>query len=108
MTQVPYKDIMIKIIEIFFPDAKIYLFGSYARGDNRAGSDIDIAIDVGRKLTLDELSMIKSLISALPMAQKVDVVCMHRIPEKMKDIILRDGKLWKPLELKKNEEILSQ
>jgi len=95
MDEIKYKDLMIKIIEMFFPEAKIYLFGSYARGDNRWGSDIDIAIDAGRKLTLREKGMISSQLAALPMAQTVDVVCMHCIPEQMKQTILREGVVWK-------------
>lgn len=93
---IKFKDEIIKIIEIFLPTAKIYLFGSYARGENRPGSDIDIALDAGRELTLKELSMVKNLISALPMAPTVDVVCMHRIPPTMKEIILKEGVVWKP------------
>ena len=37
-----YKIKIIKIVEIFFPHAKIFLFGSYARGDYSTQSDIDI------------------------------------------------------------------
>lgn len=39
------KEQIIKVIEIFFPEAKVYLFGSRARGDNSETFDIDIAID---------------------------------------------------------------
>lgn len=95
MNEIKYKNDIIKIIEIYFPDAKIYLFGSYARGDNRAGSDIDLAIDAGRRLTLEELRNPKRLIDALPMAQTFDLVCMHRIPDKMRENILREGVMWK-------------
>ncbi len=95
MKEIKFKREIIKIVEIYLSEAKIYLFGSYARGDNQWGSDIDIALDVGRKITLKELRDIQRLISALPMAQKVDVVCMHRIPEKMKENILREGIVWK-------------
>jgi len=28
MDEIRYKDLMIKIVEMFFPDAKVYLFGS--------------------------------------------------------------------------------
>lgn len=94
-SSIKFQEEMIKIIGIFFPQAKIYLFGSYARGTNKPGSDIDIAIDNEKKLTIHELSLIKNLISALPMAQTVDVVCMHTIPEKMKEIILKEGIIWK-------------
>ena len=37
---------IIKVIEIFFPEAKIYLFGSRARGTNRPMADIDVDIDI--------------------------------------------------------------
>ncbi len=46
MNKIP-KDKIIKVIEIFYPNAKIYLFGSRARGTNEEQSDIDIAIDAG-------------------------------------------------------------
>jgi predicted nucleotidyltransferase len=95
MEEIKYKDVIIKIIEIYFPTAKIYLFGSYARGTNQWGSDIDIAIDVGRPLTLFELQDPARLIDALPMAQKVDLVDLNRVPDKMRQAILQEGVPWK-------------
>lgn len=95
MNEFKFKREIIKIIEIYFPNAKIYLFGSYARGDNRPGSDLDIAIDAGRPLTLQEIANPKRLIEALPMAQTVDVVCLHSIPAEMRSAILKEGILWK-------------
>lgn len=50
--QLNHKPNIIKIIMAFYPNAKIYLFGSYATGKQKAGSDIDIAIDTGKQLTL--------------------------------------------------------
>lgn len=95
MTEIKRKDEMIKIIEIYFPDAKIYLFGSYARGDNRSSSDIDIAIDAGRRLTLEEIRNPWRLLDALPIAQTVDLVDINRVPEDMKQRILKEGVRWK-------------
>lgn len=95
MDEIKYKDTMIKIIHMFLPKAKIYLFGSYAQGTNRPGSDIDIAVDNGKQLTLEELKNIKRLIDALPISQKVDVVDLNRVPVEMRDAILRDGIIWK-------------
>ncbi len=54
------KEQIIKVIEIFFPDAKIYLFGSRAKGTHHERSDIDIAIDVGRLMTMTERGQINS------------------------------------------------
>jgi predicted nucleotidyltransferase len=89
------KEKIIKIIEIFFPDAKIYLFGSRARGDNTERSDIDIAIDAGRRISLTEKGQMLSMIDALNIPQKTDLVDINRAPEALKNNILKEGILWK-------------
>jgi len=43
-----YKDKILGILTVLFPTAKIYLFGSRARGTHSDRSDIDIAIDEGK------------------------------------------------------------
>lgn len=96
MAELIYKDAIIKIIAAFYPDAKIYLFGSYARGTEAAGSDIDIAVDVGKRLGLHEWSFLWNLLDALPTVQKIDLICMHSIPEDMRQGILKEGVVWKP------------
>jgi predicted nucleotidyltransferase len=96
MVELEHKESIIKIITAFYPDAKIYLFGSYARGTAKQGSDIDIAIDTGRRLNLHEWQFLWNLLDALPTVQKIDLVDMHRIPEAMQKSILKDGVVWKP------------
>ena len=93
--ELEHKSNIIKIITAFYPDAKIYLFGSYARGTAKQGSDIDIAIDVGKRLNLHEHQFLWNLLDALPTAQKIDLVDMHKIPETMRDNILTKGVAWK-------------
>lgn len=90
-----YKTKIIKIIEIFFPDAKIYLYGSRVRGDYDEQSDIDIAIDNGKKLPLTEHGQIISMIEHLNIPLNVDVVDFHKIPEEVRKNILKEGILWK-------------
>jgi predicted nucleotidyltransferase len=96
METIRYKDAIIKIIEIFLPEAKIFLFGSYVHGTNKIGSDIDIAIDAGRFLTFVEHNNIIRLCDALDMSERVDIVDMHSIPEQMRKDILQKGIVWKP------------
>jgi predicted nucleotidyltransferase len=91
--QIP-KDKIIKVIEIFFPDAKIYLFGSRATGQFDERSDVDIAIDVGQPMPLHTRGQINSMIEALNVSQKVDIVDFHRVPQALKDNILK-GVAWK-------------
>jgi len=95
MGEIRQKDMIIKIIAMLIPEARIYLFGSYARQQPKIGSDIDIAVDASRRLTLAELKNAIRLIGALPIAQRVDVVDFHRVPEGMRKSILAEGILWK-------------
>jgi len=90
-----YQTKIIKVIEIFFPNAKIYFFGSRARGDFDERSDFDIAIDIGQRMPITQRGQIMSMIDALNIIQKVDIVDFHAIPEKMQKIILTEGIVWK-------------
>lgn len=89
------KEKIVKVIEIFFPNAKIYLFGSRARGNFNERSDIDIAIDTGTQIDLVVKGQINSMIEALNIPQKTDLVDFHRAPQSLKDNILKEGILWK-------------
>jgi len=90
-----YKKRIIKIIEIFFPQAKIYLFGSRARGDYDERSDFDIAIDAGEKISLVERGQIMSMIDALNIPQYVDMVDFNAVAQDMKDRIIKEKIVWK-------------
>jgi uncharacterized protein len=95
MQNIEQKNQIIKVIEIFFPQAKIYLFGSRARGDYSEVSDIDIAIDAGNQISMTQKGQIMSMIDALNIPQKVDVVDFNRAPNALKENILKEGILWK-------------
>ena len=59
---------------------RVYLFGSYARGDNGEGSDIDLRIDSGRIRTLWQLSGFRlAIIDNLN--AKVDVLTTNSLDE---------------------------
>lgn len=49
----------------YSPNAKIYLFGSRARGTHKVTSDIDIALDAGRKLDMLELAQARNVLECL-------------------------------------------
>lgn len=95
MDPIEHKDKIITIISMFYPEAKIYLFGSYARGDATRASDLDIAIDNKEKISIITREQIKSMIDALNLLQTVDVVDFQRVPKTMQDNILKEGILWK-------------
>lgn len=89
------KNKIIKVIEIFFPEAKIYLFGSRAKNKHQENSDIDIAIDAGAPISITEKGQINSMIDALNIPQKVDLVDFQRAPQPLKENILGEGIVWK-------------
>lgn len=95
MAEIKGQEKIVKIIDMFFPHAKIYLFGSYARGDARRGSDIDIAIDNTTRLPLLEKSQIKSMIDALNLVQNVDLSDFQVLPADLQEKILTEGIVWK-------------
>jgi uncharacterized protein len=86
---------MIKLLAVLFPESKIYLFGSRARGDYKVNSDIDIAIDIGRKITSLEIAEAQNIIEALNIPQTVDLVDLQAVPGEMKNVILKEAIVWK-------------
>lgn len=89
------KEQMIRLLEALHPGVKIYLFGSRARGTARATSDVDLALDIGRPMQLHEIGQARELIYVLYIPYKVDIVDMQSVPEKLREIILREGIVWK-------------
>jgi predicted nucleotidyltransferase len=53
------KQKIIAVISALIPDAKIYLFGSRARGTNAGRADIDIALDAGKPLLQRDVDEVK-------------------------------------------------
>lgn len=68
---------------------KAYLFGSYARGDANADSDIDIAVDMQASADLLDLIRFKQNIEASLMT-KVDVTTKRSITPQLKTYIEPD------------------
>lgn len=92
-----YKERIIAIISMFLPKARIFLFGSRARGDNTQWSDIDIAIDNGEKIPRVVHAQIIHMIDVLNIPQKVDVVDFSSLSDSMKNNITKEGIVWKNL-----------
>lgn len=90
-----YKDLILKAINYHFENAKVILFGSRARGTNRPGSDIDLAIDIGMPIKLHDMSRARKTLENIPLALDIDIVDMHNIPNELKQIILTEGIVWK-------------
>lgn len=91
-----YKDKMLALLVALFPTAKIYLFGSRARGTHSSSSDVDIAIDNGAPIKpMRRVGEASEVLNALYLPFKVDVVDFHTVTPNMRQLIIEDGIVWK-------------
>lgn len=74
--------------------AKVYLFGSRAKGASGRFSDIDIAILPEQPLPADTLSAIRELLEESQVLYRVDLVDLSQADEEFRQKIIREGILW--------------
>lgn len=89
------QDIIVKLLTTLFPNAKVYLFGSRARGTHKIESDIDIAIDDLRKIPILEMARARNILESLNIPQTIDLIDINNVSEDFKKIILKEGIIWK-------------
>ncbi|MCK5717308.1 MAG: nucleotidyltransferase domain-containing protein [Thiomargarita sp.] len=73
---------------------RIYLFGSYARGNARSTSDIDIGILPKDPLPIGLLSEIREAFFESIIPVNIDLVDLSQIDEQFKQEILQDAIEW--------------
>lgn len=105
MVEERLKKQLIEIISKHLPDAKIYLYGSRASGDFSMGSDIDLALDNGKPISITDLSSIKSDIEESNIPFFVDVVDIFTneseinesklVEDPFRNQVLKTRVLWK-------------
>lgn len=88
------KEQMLDKIKKYLPHTKVYLFGSRARGDCLPESDIDIALDNGKKIDTRILSEIREEIEESLIPYTVDIVDLHAVSSDFKESVKKEGVLW--------------
>jgi len=86
---------LIAVLKALFPEAKIYLYGSYAKGEARPYSDIDLALDAGERITGGRIDEAKSMLRESNIFYSIDLVDVWGIPQHMRDEIKKEWILWK-------------
>ncbi len=86
---------IIALISALVPEATIYLFGSRATDKHSEWSDIDIALDAGKKIFFVKIGEIIDVLAGTDIPYKIEVVDFHDIPESMQKSILKEGIIWK-------------
>lgn len=79
---------VLAVISEYLPQGgKVWAFGSRATGRARRYSDLDLAVDAGRPLTLDEAAMLREAFEESDLPYRVDVVDWHAIGDRFRRVI---------------------
>lgn len=71
---------------------ELFLFGSFARGDNRRTSDLDLAVGWRRSPSREIFMRLWQEIEDLPTIRKIDLVDLSEAPEELREKALADRK----------------
>jgi hypothetical protein len=74
--------------------ARVYVFGSQARGDAWRGSDIDIAIDAGEPLPQELLAELAGALEESDILPRVDLVDLSSAGPSLRRRVREEGILW--------------
>jgi uncharacterized protein len=69
------------------PGVKVWVFGSRATGRARRYSDLDLAIDAGRRLTIDETAILREAFDECDLPHRVDLVDWQAIGDRFRNLI---------------------
>ncbi len=75
-------------------DARVYLFGSWARGEATQLSDIDVAIDPPTPLPRGTLARLREQLEESSVPYHVDVVDLSRADPEFRRRVLAEGIPW--------------
>lgn len=73
------------------PGVSVRAFGSRAKNSHRPGSDLDLAVQAARRLTLAELADLAEAFSESDLPFKVDIVDITSSDPAFQKIVERDG-----------------
>lgn len=86
---------IISVLRALFPNAKIIIFGSRANGLYSTNSDIDLALNDEKPLNRYDVGEAKAMFAESNIAYQIDIVDLNNISDRLKNIILQEGKEWK-------------
>lgn len=83
--------LVLAILAAHFPDgATAWVFGSRATGRARRYSDLDLAVDAGRPLTLDETAQLSEAFRESDLPYRVDLADWQSIDDHFRQMIAAD------------------
>ena len=86
-----HRRLVLNILRANLPQSgSAWVFGSRAIGRARRYSDLDLAIDAGRRLTLDEIAKLTEAFSDSDLPYKVDLLDWHDIEDRWRQRIVAE------------------
>lgn len=79
-------------IEQLPAEYRTVLFGSWAQGNARPTSDIDIGIVGDRPVPHELMVRIRAQVDSIPTLRKVDVVDLQSVDSRFRDVALKQAK----------------
>ncbi len=77
-------------------DVAIYLFGSHARGDAHAGSDIDVGVLPRAALEHGRLANLRERLEDLPIPYRVEIVNLAETSDALRRNARKEAITWRP------------
>lgn len=73
---------------------RLYLFGSWARGEERRSSDIDLAVDCDTPVSPLLLAQLREVFEESTVPYRVEVVDLSRADDTFREKVKREGIEW--------------
>jgi hypothetical protein len=73
---------------------RLYLFGSWARGEERSSSDIDLAVDYDQILPSGTLARLKAAYEESNIPYTIDLVDLTQTDPEFKEKVEKEGVRW--------------
>ena len=81
-----------QVLKKYLPEGcRIYLFGSWAKGNAEERSDVDIAILGGQEIDWMTFLKIKEEVENIPTLRKIDIVDLRAVGEQLRKEVIKHG-----------------
>jgi hypothetical protein len=86
-----HQRIVLAILDAHLPaGAAVWVFGSRVNGRARRYSDLDLAIDAGRRLTVDETAILREAFDECDLPYRVDIIDWQAVTPEFRSLIATD------------------
>lgn len=84
------RDIIRRIMNVYLPDARTYVYGSRAKGAAKPYSDLDLLVRCEQEIEFSQISNTKELMSASDLPFFVDIADWERLSPEFRSEIEND------------------